>query len=257
MRLLHGFANSGPVAQSGRGSAGCLRVNSNSVSVLGPRPPLQCGLDLAEVIGLLLGDGCISRYVSANRLRFEIAFTGNESEHDYYRDFVKRTIERYFPLKGQLILRGDNTVRLHYRSARLASFLLSIGLPLGKKIDARIPEFVRRAGHLIPFVRGFYHAEGSLYSRYSKKYAGHKRIYSNLMVVQFRCKLKTLMMEVRDVLKSLRLKPNRIGEKNGVYTFRITDQTRIQLFFRLLRPRYKRLQSKGKILISQKDPRLP
>jgi hypothetical protein len=187
----------------------------------------------------LLGDGCISEYVSSNRRRFEIAFTGNLSESNYYRNFVKRTIERNFPLKGRLILRGDNTVRLHYISTRLASFLLSIGLPLGKKIDARIPKFVIRAGQIVPFVRGFYHAEGSLYRRYSKRYAGHARIYGDLKVVQFRCKLKTLMLELRSFLLHLGLGPNRMREKDGVYTFRITNQARIRLFFRLVEPRYK------------------
>jgi hypothetical protein len=200
----------------------------------------HCGSDLSEVIGVLLGDGCISRYVSANRTRFEIAFTGNLSEFDYYGSFVKPTIEHYFPLKGRLIRRGDNTVRLHYRSTRLASFLLSIGLPLGKKKDAAIPLFVRRAGQVIPFVRGFYHAEGSYYPRYSRKYGGHKRIYRNLMVVQFRCKLKTLMAELHDVLIRLGLRPNRIRESDGAYTFRITDQALIRAFFELVNPRYKR-----------------
>jgi hypothetical protein len=200
----------------------------------------RCDSDLAEVIGLLLGDGCISSYVSHNRKRLEIAFTGNLSEINYYRTFVKRTIERYFPLKGQLVLRGDNTVRLHYKSTRLAHFLLSIGLPLGKKADAHIPEFVSSAGQLIAFVRGFYHAEGSLYRRYSKRYAGHKRVYSNLMVIQFRCKLKTLMSQVRDLLLQLGLGPNRMGEKDGAFTFRITNQAYIRLFFKLVKPRYKR-----------------
>jgi intein/homing endonuclease len=219
--------------------------------------PSRCDSDLAEVIGLLLGDGCISRFFSANRTRLEVAFTGNLCEFDYYRGFVKRTIERHFPLKGQLILRGDNTVRLHYRSTRLASFLLSIGVPLGRKTDARIPEFVSRAGQDIAFVRGFYQAEGSLYRRYSRKYAGHRRIYSNLMVLQFRCKLKTLMGELRDVLLKLGLKPNRIGERDGVYTFRLTDQTEIQRFFKLVKPRYKKGLSKGQDFNQPERPTSP
>ena len=205
----------------------------------------HCDSDLAEVIGLLIGDGCVSKYVSACRIRFEIAFTGNLSEFNYYRTFVKPTIERHSPLRGRLILRGDNTVRLHYVSTRLASFLLSIGLPLGKKTDASIPEFVRRSGQLVPFVRGFYHAEGSLYRRYSKRFAGHSRVYNNLMVIQFRCKLKTLMTELRTLLSQLGLGPNRIGEKDGVYTFRITSQERIRRFLRLVEPRYKKTLPDG------------
>jgi hypothetical protein len=211
-----------------------------SFHVMEPRvSSSRCDPELAEVIGLLIGDGCVSGYFSSGRYRLEVAFTGNLSESEYYRWFVKRTIERYFPLKGRLILRGDNTVRLHYVSTRLARFMLSIGLPLGKKTDAHIPRYILESGQILHFLRGFYHAEGSIYRRYSKPYGKHRKVYSDLMVVQFRCKLKTLMAQVRSELVALGLNPNKLSKEDGVYTFRIASQKHIQLFMDVVEPKLK------------------
>ena len=169
--------------------------------------------EFAEVLGVLLGDGCVSQFLSNGKTILEVAFTGNESEFLYYRDFVKRIIELHFPVHGRLISRGDNTTRLHFRSVKLARYLLSLGIPLGKKRDASIPQGVIRSGLFIHFVRGFYHAEGSIYRRYSKQYAGHGRKYDHLLSLQFRCKLKTLMFGVYTGLIAMGLKPTKMSEK--------------------------------------------
>lgn len=172
--------------------------------------------EFTEMLGVLLGDGCISRFLSDKKWILEVAFTGNQSEFLNYRDFIKPVIENRFPVKGRLLLRGDNTVRLHFRSVKLARYLLSLGIPLGKKRNASIPLAVTRGGQFIPFIRGFYHAEGSIYRRYSKQYPGHARVYNHLLVLQFRCKLRTLMFGAYDGLIELGLRPTKMGKKDGV-----------------------------------------
>ena len=180
--------------------------------------------EIAELLGVLLGDGCISRFVSQGRVKLEVAFTGNESEVGYYKTFLKHLVEELFPIKGQLRIRDDHSVRLHFRSKRLATYFRSIGLPLGKKKDASIPLVTReKRGLIVAFVRGFYHAEGSIYRRYSRKYPYHARKYGNLLVVQFRCKLKTLMFQLHKEIKRLGIRPTRLTESKGAYTFRLTD----------------------------------
>jgi intein/homing endonuclease len=194
---------------------------------------------MAEFLGVLIGDGCISRFVSRGKVIFEVAFTGNPSEFDYYKGFSKQLVETLFPIKGRLRIRDDNTVRLHFRSKRLALYFLSMGLPLGKKRDASMPLCVRR-GHLVAsFIGGFYHAEGSIYFRYSKRYPYHARKYGNLLIIQFRCKLRTLMSQLHRGVIELGITPTRIGERDGVYTFRITKQDQISKFLKVVRPRYK------------------
>ena len=208
--------------------------------------PFSAAVDsrMAEFLGMLIGDGCISRFVSEGKEKFEIAFTGNPSELNYYANFLKPLIEGLFPIKGRLRIRRDNTIRLHFRSKRLAQYFLSLGLPLGKKRDASIPNQVKGRELVKSFIRGFYHAEGSIYFRYSKQYPYHARMYDNLLVVQFRCKLRTLMMQLREAVIGLGIVPTRMGEKDGVYTFRLTNQVQIQKFLQVVQPRYKKSPKK-------------
>ena len=194
---------------------------------------------MAEFIGVLIGDGCISRFTYRGKVIFEVAFTGNLSELSYYKSFLKPLVEDRFPIKGQLRVRDDHAVRLHFRSKRLAFYFLSMGIPLGKKRDASIPSCIRGRPLVVSFIRGFYHAEGSVYRRYSKRYPYHAKHYHDLLVVQLRCKLKTLMSQIHRAVINLGLKPARLRWKDGVYTFRFTDQKEIQRFFRVVGPRYK------------------
>jgi len=201
--------------------------------------------DIAEFLGVLLGDGCISRFVYRGKEIFEVAFTGNLAEVGYYRDFLKPVVEGRFPVKGRLWVRDDNMVRLHFRSKRLSAHLLSLGLPLGKKKDASIPPSVIGNRLIIPFIRGFYHAEGSIYYRYSKRYSHHAKHYNNLLVIQFRCKLKTLMLQLHHAVERLGFGPTRVGEADGVYTFRLANQQQIRRFIQVVRPRYKAAPKTG------------
>lgn len=194
---------------------------------------------IAEVLGVLLGDGCISRYHSHNRVNLAVAFTGSNSEFGYYEDFVKPTLESWSNVKGYLYRRKDNTTRFRIFGARLAMQLISIGIPVGRKVDAMIPSCVFESGKIIDFIRGIYHAEGSIYRRYSKRYNTHVRVYDNLLSLQIRMKLRTLMHQINSELIKLGIVTNRLTEKDGVYTLRITRQSMIQGFFEIVEPKFK------------------
>ena len=179
------------------------------------------------------------RYVSETNRSYQVAFTASPKEYWYYDSFVKPTIDSAFSVNGRLYLRSDNTTRLHVSSKRFVDFMEWIGLPVGKKHDASIPEVILKRGLVVPFIRGLYHAEGSIYRRYSKMYNTHRMVYSNLLVIQIRMKLKTLMSQIRDEIVKLGIIPNRLTEKDGVYTLRITRQNEIRHFLDVIQPRYK------------------
>ena len=195
--------------------------------------------DLAEVIGVNLGDGCVSRTRNGTSTAHVVAFTAHPSEYWYYESFVKPTLESFFSVRCHLYLRSDNTTRLHICSKKMVTFLESLGLPIGKKIDASIPELILRQGLVIPFIRGLYHAEGSIYRRYSKKYNTHAKVYDNLLVIQIRMKLRTLMHQLAEELAKLEIRATRLTEKDGVYTLRITSQEQITKFLAIIQPKYK------------------
>jgi intein/homing endonuclease len=197
--------------------------------------------ELAEVIGLNIGDGCVHRRVSSTSWSYQVAFTASPKEYWYYEEFVKPTIDSAFSVNGRLYLRSDNTTRLHVGSKRFVDYMVWLGLPVGKKHDVSIPDLPLRKGLVVPFIRGIYHAEGSIYRRYSKRYNTHTKVYDNLLVIQIRMKLKTLMMQLSEEIVKLGIVPNRLIENDGVYTLRITSQSEIRRFLEVIQPRYKLL----------------
>ncbi|MDO8647190.1 MAG: hypothetical protein Q7R70_02120, partial [Candidatus Diapherotrites archaeon] len=67
---------------------------------------MKINLEVAEFVGALLGDGCLSKYWSnsENCWRFEIAFTGSNSDFDYYNKFIQPTVLKNFGLRGRLFV---------------------------------------------------------------------------------------------------------------------------------------------------------
>lgn len=173
-----------------------------------PWMTLQMSPELAEVIGVNIGDGGVYVYKYRGHYSYQVAFTANPSEYWYYESFVKRQSTLH-SVRGHLYLRSDNTTRLHIGSKRLVTFLASLGIPVGKKIDASIPPEIIKHGLVIPFIRGIYHAEGSIYRRYSKMYNRHRKVYSNLLVIQIRMKLRTLMNQIHAEIVKLGILPNK------------------------------------------------
>lgn len=201
--------------------------------------PMRINQDVAEVLGLLIGDGCVFRYHYDRGSISGVLFTGSESEYWYYRDFVKPTFELSFGVHGNLFRRGDHTTRYRIYSKELVNSLEHLGVPVGRRKDASIPKIVFDSGQVTAFIRGFYHAEGSVYRRYSRPYNRHSRVYDNLLVIQIRTKLRTIMSEIADELASLGVNANRLTERDGVYTLRITNQTEIRDFLSILNPKLK------------------
>ncbi len=195
--------------------------------------------EFAEVIGVLLGDGCICRYLYKRRWNFAVAFTASPSEFPYYQSLVQPTFQKVFQVRGSLYIRKDNTTRYHVTGERVARQLADLGIPIGKKRDAAIPPAVIRSGQVVPFIRGLYHAEGSIYRRYSKQYKRHAKAYTSLLTIQIRMKLRTLMSQVRNELLGLGIQVNRLTEREGVYTLRVTSQEMIKKFLEVIKPRYK------------------
>jgi len=97
-------------------------------------PELNEGL--AEVIGTLIGDGCLSQFwdKSNNREQFEIAFTGGSEEFSYYKDFVQPVITKNFGHRGYLYKRKDGYTRYHIKSKKVFQFFESLGIQIGKKM---------------------------------------------------------------------------------------------------------------------------
>jgi len=133
--------------------------------------------EFAEMLGVLLGDGCVGKYTSGGTEHFVVAFTGNSSEYWYHEQFIQPVYKAEFGMAGSLYRRRDGTTRYHIYGKKVATSILAKGVPLGEKHDACIPPDVIESGQIVAFIRGLYHAEGSIYRRCSRIYNRMKRVW--------------------------------------------------------------------------------
>lgn len=119
--------------------------------------------DLAEMIGIILGDGHISD--SQNHYRLSIAFNPEEKN---YIEYVKNLMEKIFKVIPQYCERirpGRNSARLRITRKEIVSFLLSKGLKAGNKVKNQIgvPEWIKEnSKYRVACLRGLLDTDGTI-----------------------------------------------------------------------------------------------
>jgi hypothetical protein len=152
-------------------------------------PGLPKNGDLAELIGVILGDGHIEKFPRTERLLIS-SNSGN-------RGFV----ERYASLVGKLFKKkpyvykqsNQNCTRISLYEKKISTRL---GIPSGsrKNIAIVVPSWItNKKSHIIRYLRGLYEAEGS-YSIHKPTYT-YKFVFSNTN--------QALLKNVRKLLKVL------------------------------------------------------
>ncbi|HXS14717.1 MAG TPA: LAGLIDADG family homing endonuclease [Candidatus Saccharimonadales bacterium] len=169
--------------------------------------------DLAEFVGICLGDGCVSKY--------QISITLNSHADKDYIPYVASLIKKLFPEPSlSIVERKDNATDIKINSSIVANFLRDMGVIPNKKI---VPLWVYSS---IPFrqacVRGLFDTEGSISF---KRYKGKNGIvfYKQL---NFRNTDVKFMKLVRDVLFEIGLKPT-MTLKRSLY---ISNQKSLNTF---------------------------
>ncbi len=135
----------------------------NTKSIYGRNKP-----DLYELYGILMGDGCISRYHNQGRIRYEIRVDGNAvTDEAYYYLYL-------VPLISRVVGKNHPTVRfrkqcsgvyVRFLKKEFALFLNeSFGFPFGKKGDIKIKEEIVEDFSKARYVlRGIFDTDGSIY----------------------------------------------------------------------------------------------
>jgi len=197
---------------------------------------------IAELYGALLGDGCLSRFYSAydKRTRFCVQLTGHTHDRGYYEEILKPVIRSKFGISGTIRPRANtNAIIYDIYSLNAFEFFHNLGMPVGKKQDLRIPEEILADKQLTKAcICGIFNTDGSIYRRYSKKYAKHARIYTHL-VVQFKMNALTLIEQIKMFLSENGIITNRIIRDRDAFVLRITDQSAINSFMSLIRTQHK------------------
>src|SRR3989442_15228498 len=115
----------------------------------------------SEILGILFGDGCLSR----TERSVLITITGNKVDDEkYLLGHVRSLFLKVFDLELTSRYRHDeNTMDLYRHSKKIASVLHSWGMPFGlKKLEDLRPKI-----EVIPsgFIRGEFERDGSVYGK--------------------------------------------------------------------------------------------
>ena len=121
-------------------------------------PRFRQSADLAEYIGVLLGDGNISKFPRTER----ILISGNLRHPGFIEHYAKLTETLFRKTPTIMKARGGRHVRISLYQKEISRRL---GIPTGSRrhLDLRIPDWIwRNSRYLIRLVKGLLEAEGSL-----------------------------------------------------------------------------------------------
>ncbi len=162
-------------------------------------PDFKCDGDLAELMGVVYGDGNIGKFPRTERLI--IAANSNA------KGFIERyatLVERIFGKKPTLMkVYNSNCVRISVYQNKISKRL---GIPSGNRsnIKVTLPVWIKKDSNILKrFLRGLYEAEGSFCVH--KPISTYKLLFSN--------KNYSLLKLVYDSLIMLGFHPNLSGYK--------------------------------------------
>jgi len=166
--------------------------------------------DLAEFIGIMLGDGGMSFY--------QINITVNSETDKEYVKYIIALVKKLFSIQTAVLLRKNETaVRIVAPARNLIEFLQNCGLKTGNKIKNKIdiPAWViRRREYKLSCIRGLFDTDGSCYS-YNHKV--NNKIYRNFALC-FTSYSKPLLQNIYNILKEEDCNP--VISKNRIYIHR-------------------------------------
>ena len=163
--------------------------------------------DLAEFVGIMLGDGNIYSKNHSHQVR--IAGHGVD-DYEYLGKYVNRLIKDLFNISSSVAhTSGTNTMYLKAGGKNLILFLKSIGLHPGNKLTngSRIPHWIYNNNtYLRACLRGLFDTDGSVYELLPH--------WPGLFQINFTNRNDILISQVKKGLERLGLHPSRIHNQH-------------------------------------------
>src|SRR3989339_1326702 len=96
--------------------------------------------ELAELYGIILGNGCISRYYCSNRERIEIRIDGNSLTDKEYYQYLQRLILKIIKKRIKIGFRKNvNGIYIKFTDRKLIDYFQNqLNFPIGKKGNIKI-----------------------------------------------------------------------------------------------------------------------
>ncbi|MBI2268686.1 MAG: hypothetical protein HYU80_04615 [Candidatus Blackburnbacteria bacterium] len=183
--------------------------NSSNLTVKLPR----YSPELAEFIGIMLGDG----HISPTQV---LVHLGNKEQQ--YCTFIQKLILKLFECHPRAIYTKKGYQVIYVGSTKIVRWLLEMGLMPNKvKGQVDVPAWIwTNKEYMKAFLRGFFDTDGSVYL-----------LASGGMQMSFRNRSENLLKSTRRILETLGFKPSRISS----YSIFLTRRDNINKFYSEIR----------------------
>lgn len=194
--------------KNSRGSTIKLKILNNKIA-------------LAELVGIILGDGNINYYKKGKNIGvYQIKIAGDYmKDREYHLNYVKPLFESVFNLNATEITNEKYNGRFICLSSKeLVEFFAELGLPPGNKIknQVKIPKWVFDNNKLLKCcIRGLIDTDGSIF-KMSKRDSGLLRISFTNHNIQ-------LLNDVKIGLKNLGFSVSKIINNKSIFISRKED----------------------------------
>lgn len=163
-----------------------------------------CPLDenVAEIIGIHVGDGSLSLDKRKNRITYRALYSGHPTnDRAYFKEYLANLWLSVFDKPLKIKRASDGTIRAVCNSKNIFYTLSRLGMPIGPKKGIVVPLWVvSNEEFYVPFLRGLFDSDGSFFLR--KK---HKKYYY-YPSLKISSKSRKLINDVYDMLVKLGFK---------------------------------------------------
>lgn len=161
--------------------------------------PNKLTLELAELIGIIIGDGNLY-----TKDRFELTIIGNITEDKEYHEKVTKLFKKLFNISTkseEKYFKNGTCRRIRIKSKAIISFLIKIiGLKSGRKQEVDIPKLIKYSKDkkiIYSFLRGLADTDFSI--KFKTRY--NKKNYYPIIIGNL-CD-KTLVLQLKDILEGI------------------------------------------------------
>ena len=194
--------------------------------------PKESSNELAELVGIILGDGNIHSYSKGKKVgTYMVRIAGDfRFEFDYFNNYVSNLIMNLFNMKSKFYQKkNSNSYYLIIHSKTLVKFFYLIGLNSGNKIknQTTIPKWIwEKESYLKACVRGLIDTDGSIYELLPH--------WPGLFQLTFENKNITLLKDTRKAFLKLGFQVSRLcgSKKRGSTKFYITRKDQIKKYLK-------------------------
>ena len=189
--------------------------------------------ELAELIGIILGDGHVHSYIKDKKVRcYSIKIAGDSrNDKNYLLNYVSPLVFKLFKDQPKIVYaKKINEMFIVSYSKNMVGFLNEKGLKSGnKKINEQtIPNWIlSNNSYLVSCLRGLFDTDGSV--SFSNRY-GYGNYYPTISIA---FKSKRLIVDVMEILQMLGLKPT-ITRKEPYWRLYMNGYERLEKYSKLI-----------------------